>query len=390
MGSARPAVRPVAAAVFVAIAATALFVVAPRPCSAQVPAADHVIVIIMENRSYDQARVAPFTASLIDSGSSFSASYGITHPSQPNYLALWSGSTQAVTNDNCPSPGSPYTGDNLGQTCEAYGVSWKAYSENLPSAGSAACQSTDGLYRRKHAPWTNFANLDHANERPYTDLLDAVAGDSLPGLAFVVPNMCDDTHDCPVATGDAWLAANVPAMIEAVGPNGYVVLTWDEDDYASGNHILTVFVGGKVRHGYISNRAINHYTVLRTICESLGIPAMNAAATILPITDVWRGPSTSVGGSPPGGVRLGPAAPNPATGRVEILLSLAAPAVVSAEVYDVSGRRVAVLLRGPLAGEVRLSWDRRTSSGRPAPSGTYFVRVQVAGQTLERKVTVTR
>lgn len=258
---------------------------------AVVPAFKHVIVVIMENRSYDQARVAPYTANLIASGSSFSASTAVTHPSLPNYLALWSGSTEGVTDDACPPKGAPYPNENLGAACEAAGLSWRAYSEDLPAAGSTVCTNHGSLYTRKHDPWTYYSNLNHANERPYSDLDADIAAHALPNLAFVIPNNCHNSHDggaCNVAAGDAWLTANLPAMIRAVGHHGLVILTWDEDDFTKVNRILTVMSGPLVRPGYVSARPINHYSVLRTICDGLGVKPFGEAAHAAPITDVWR------------------------------------------------------------------------------------------------------
>jgi phospholipase C len=264
-----------------------------------VPAHDHVIVVIMENKSYDEVRVQPYTASLIAGGAEFTASYAITHPSQPNYFALWGGNPM-VTNDNCPPAGSPYALPNLGQACAAAGKTWRAYSENLGSIGSTACSfsgnSSTGLYTRKHDPWVSYSNLDHANERPYADLALDIAAGQLPNLAFVVPNNCDNSHNsttagCGVADADVWLSQQLPAMIAAVGPRGLVVLTWDEDDDSEGNQVLTVFSGGLVQSGAVSNRSITHYTVVRTVCDALGIAPVGAAASEQPITDVWLLPT---------------------------------------------------------------------------------------------------
>jgi len=256
---------------------------------AAVPSLDHVIVVIMENHSYDQVRSQPYTAGLIAGSSACASSFAITHPSQPNYIAMWAGSTLGTTNDVCPAPGSPFTAENLGHACEAKGITWRAYSENLPSAGSPACTASGTLYTRKHDPWTQFSNLTHLNERPYGDLAADLAAHTLPRLAFVVPNNCNNTHDCTVATGDAWLAANLPAMISGAGSNGVVILTWDEDNNLAGNHILTVFAGATVKTGFTSPGTVNHYNVLRTICDALGLTPFAGAATAAPIIDVWGG-----------------------------------------------------------------------------------------------------
>ncbi len=268
-------------------ALSSLLCLAAGSAAAEVPHLDHVIVVIMENHSYDQTRALPSTASLIVAGASFADSRAITHPSQPNYIALWSGSTQGVTSDACPPPGSPYSTENLGHACEAAGLTWKAYSEDLPAPGSMVCTANSSKYARKHAPWTQFANLAHDNERPYTDFTTDVAQSALPNLAFAIPNQCNDQHSCALATGDAWLAQNIPAMLQAVGPRGLVVLTYDEDDHSAGNQILTVFLGALVRPNYISAQPVTHYTILRTLCDGLGITPFAAAATETPITDVW-------------------------------------------------------------------------------------------------------
>jgi len=257
----------------------------------RVPALDHVIVVVLENKSYAEARVPPYTASLVGRSASFSGYRAIAHPSQPNYLALWSGSTQGVVSDSCPAPGSPYSAPNLGQACEAAGITWRAYSEDLPSVGSSACDASDELCTRRHAPWTYFSNLNHGNERPYADLAADIRAGTLPRLAFVIPNNCNNAHGCSIQESDGWLSRNVPAMLAAVGRNGIVVLTWDEDDNEAGNHILTVIAGMPVRTGYVSSRATNHYALLRTLCDALRIAPLGLASREAPITDIWAEPA---------------------------------------------------------------------------------------------------
>jgi acid phosphatase len=276
-----------------ALAAALVAVSAPRARSAPpagVPPLEHVIVVVMENKNADRVvdpATCPFTAKLASEWTRISSSYAITHPSQPNYLALWAGSTLKVTSNDCPPRGSPFQAENLGHALEAAGKTWRAYSEDLPSAGSSACFARGKLYTRKHEPWTHFGNLDHRNERPYGDLAADIANHRLPDLAFVVPNNCHNTHDCPVSHGDAWLAKELPAMIQAVGRRGLVVLTWDEDDHRAKNRILTVFAGPAAKPGNVSTRRITHYTLLRTLCDGLGIAPFGAAVAETAITDVW-------------------------------------------------------------------------------------------------------
>lgn len=256
--------------------------------AASVPALDHIVVVVMENENNDQVQTAPYIAQFAAHGSSFSNYRAIGHPSQPNYIALWSGDTQGVTGDQCPAGGRPWMTENLGHLLEAKGLSWRAYSEDLPAVGSSVCKASGGLYTRKHDPWTYFGNLDHQNERPYADLASDIAAGTLPALAFVIPNNNDNMHDRPVAFGDAWLARNLPAMIDAVGPRGAVVLTWDENDNGAGNQVLTVIAGAQVKPGFISDRPVSHYTLLRTICDALRLEAPGLAASETPIADIWK------------------------------------------------------------------------------------------------------
>jgi phospholipase C len=265
----------------------------PGPGAAgRTPRLDHVIVVIMENRNYGDVRSEPYTASLIASGTLLSNSHAVTHPSQPNYLALWSGSTQGVDTNDCPAPGSPFTTENLGHAVEAAGLTWRAYSEDLPEPGSSACAADADSYTRKHNPWTNWSNLNHDFERPYSDLARDIANRRLPDLAFVIPNNCHNTHDCGVVTGDDWLSRNLPAMIQAVGSRGLVILTYDEDDDGS-NHILTVFAGGSVKSGLVQDQNVTHYTILRTITDALGLRPIGRAASEPPMVGIWHSRSVT-------------------------------------------------------------------------------------------------
>lgn len=267
------------------------------PARAAAPHHDRVVVVVMENKSYDEVRSLPYISSLLAQGATLSNSVAIRHPSQPNYFALWGGNTLGITNDNCPAPGSPFLSQNLGQMCETHGLTWRAYSENLGAVGSTACSfdgnTSTGLYTRKHDPWTYYLNVNHLNERPYPDLAADIAGGTLPNLVFIIPNNCHNTHNsstpgCGLADGDAWLAANLPAVIAALGPGGLLVLTWDEDDSSANNHILTALVGPLVIPGAVSDQAVNHYTIVRMICEALGFPTFERATAEASIVNVWK------------------------------------------------------------------------------------------------------
>jgi acid phosphatase len=356
-----------------------------------VPRMDHVIVVIMENKPYDLVRGAPYTASLIAGASSFANSYSYQHQSQSDYYALWSAVGRGVTESICPAVGSPYTTENLGHACESHGLSWRSYAEGLPAPGDTVCDS--GLYTRRHCPWVDWSNLDSLNERPFTDLANDIEAGTLPRMAFVTPDLCDDTHnDCGADTilaGDTWLASNLPAMISAAGPRGLVILTWDEDDGSDGNHILTVFASPLAKAGFVSRRYINHFVVTRTICDALGLPPFAEAAAVPPITDAWLGQAAAgprPGAPPSSAISLGLPGPNPFRNSVSATLRLPYAEPVDAAIFDLAGRRVKSLVQTTLSGLIRLQWNGTRDDGRGATAGIYVLRVRAGGETFEEKL----
>jgi acid phosphatase len=251
---------------------------------AKVPAPAHTVVVVMENHSYEQiiaSPAAPFINQLAGRGALFTRSYAITHPSQPNYLALFSGSTQGVADDGCPVR---FTAGNLAADLIKAGKSFAGYAEDLPGPGSPACSAGD--YARKHAPWTDFTNVPGSVSLPFTSF-PATAFARLPAVSFVIPNLCHDMHDCGVADGDAWLRAHISGYADwAMSHDSLLILTWDEDDSGQGNHIATIFAGQRVRPGRYAE-PVTHYGVLATIEAAYALPRDGQAATAAPITSIW-------------------------------------------------------------------------------------------------------
>ena len=253
--------------------------------SAQVPRPDHVVVVIEENRGYADVignPAAPYINTLATQGASFDQSYAVAHPSQPNYLALFSGSTQGITNDSCPHT---FSGPNLARQVIDAGMSFAAYSEDLPAPGSTACLS--GGYARKHAPWVNFPSVPASTNLGFSAFPTDLG--ALPTLAFVVPNLRHDMHDGTVGEADIWLHDNLDGYLRwARGHNSLLVLTWDEDDGSASNHIATIVTGEHVPAG-TRHEKITHYTLLRTVEHALGLTPLGAAADVAPITDLITG-----------------------------------------------------------------------------------------------------
>ena len=260
-----------------------------------VPRYDHVVIAIFENHRYGSVignPDAPYLSSLAGQGANFTQSFAVAHPSQPNYLALYSGATQGVTNDSCPHT---FSGDNLGHQLTAAGFTFIGYSESMPEDGYPGCGS-DG-YARKHNPWVNFSNVPAASNLRFSRFPADLT--TLPTLSFVVSNLCNDMHDCPVRTGDTWARDNLDAYVKWAGThNSLLILTFDEDDRFGGNRIPTVFVGQGVRAGDYTER-IDHYRVLRTLEDMYGLAALGDAASREPITDIWAPPASGTSSGPP-------------------------------------------------------------------------------------------
>lgn len=256
-------------------------VVGPSSGLGGLPTPQHVVVVVFENKGAQQViDQAPYLSSLAKQGASFSDAHGVAHPSEPNYLALFSGSTQGLTDDSCPHT---FSGPSLGRQLLDAARTFTGYSEDLPAAGYQGCSAGD--YARKHNPWVNFADLPASVNQPYS-ALPADFG-ALPTVAFVVPNLCDDMHNCPVRTGDDWARAHLaPYVSWARDHDSLLVVTFDEDEGTSGNHIATFLVGPMVRPG-TSDQRIDHYSVLRTIEQMYGLPPIGDAAKAEPITGVW-------------------------------------------------------------------------------------------------------
>jgi PKD repeat protein len=261
--------------------------------SSTIPRPDHVVVVVEENHS-DQGIIgnpnAPYINSLASNGANMTSFFAETHPSEPNYLAMYSGDTQGITDDSCPHT---FNAANLGGELLAAGLGFVGYSEDLPSVGYTGCNS--GSYARKHNPWVNFTDVPSSSNQPFSAFPSDYS--QLPDVSFVVPNLDNDMHDGSIAQGDQWLQDNVGGYVNwARTHNSLLVLTFDEDDHSQNNQIPTVFVGQSVAPGDYSEN-VNHYDLLRTLVDAYGIAPMGASASAAPIVDIWKGSSS--GNQPP-------------------------------------------------------------------------------------------
>jgi phosphatidylinositol-3-phosphatase len=251
----------------------------------RVPAPAHTVVVVMENHAYGDIIGSPdasFINALAGQGALFTRSYAVTHPSQPNYLDLFSGSDHGITDDSCPHT---VAAPNLGADLIAAHRTFAGYSEGLPATGSGVC--TDGNYARRHVPWANFSNVPAADSEQFSQF-GAGGYASLPTVSFVIPDVCHDMHDCSVATGDQWLRQHLTGYLSwAMSHDSLLILTWDEDDSGNGNHIVTIFAGQQVKPGHYA-QFLTHFGVLRTIEDAYGLPHDGAAASATPVTYIWK------------------------------------------------------------------------------------------------------
>ncbi|MDQ2858534.1 MAG: alkaline phosphatase family protein [Candidatus Eremiobacteraeota bacterium] len=244
-----------------------------------------VVVIVEENKSYrqivDDPDAAPYLNALARRGALFTHSYGVAHPSQPNYIAMFAGVTNS-NGDGCPPRAVSRIAPNLAVEMRDAHRTFRGYAEDLPTTGFRGCSS--GRYASKHAPWTFFTNVPREDGVALSTLRSY---ETLPDLAFVIPNLVHDMHSAGIERGDAWLHEHIDPLITwANGHNTLVVVTWDESSAKFSNHIPTLFVGPMVRPGRY-DEPVTHFRLLRTIEDLFGLPHAGRSADVEPILDCW-------------------------------------------------------------------------------------------------------
>ena len=257
---------------------------APRP----VPQLDHAIVVVLENKQRDKVLgnpAAPAFNAFAANGAVLAGYRGVTHPSLPNYLALVSGSTHGIASD-CTS--CTVRGRSLADTLEAKRRTWKTYAEGLPRPGWTG--PFKGRYAKRHVPFLYFRTVLSKPARlrrvvPLSQLSRDLAAKRLPDFALVVPDLCHDMHDCPVATGDAWLKRFLPRLLRL--PNTAVFVVCDESDSLD-PRVPGLVIGTAVRPGSQFRPRLSHYGLLRTIEDAWGLARLGRSASVGPITGIWR------------------------------------------------------------------------------------------------------
>jgi phosphatidylinositol-3-phosphatase len=260
-----------------------------------VPDFTHVVVVVFENHEASAIVGSPDAPTFTALGNRYArlTNYtGVTHPSLPNYLALVSGSTQGITND-CTD--CIVAARSLADTLERAGKTWKTYAEDLPSPGYTG--SSAGNYAKKHDPFLYFRDIANSARRrahvvPFTRLTRDLAARRLPDFSLIVPNLCNDMHNCSVATGDAWLKAHIAPLVHSPELRGGVVfVVFDEGttNKGGGGHIDALALGPTVKAHSRFAKPTNHYGLLRTIEDAWHLPRLGLSAKGTPIGGIWKG-----------------------------------------------------------------------------------------------------
>ncbi len=260
----------------------------------------HVFVVVMENHSYSEVwntSASPYITSLGNSYARATNYHAVLHPSLPNYLSLYGGSNYGITTDCNPSSSCHVNAVSLADNLEAKGLTWKGYMESMPSP---CFLTTSGNYAPKHNPFVYFDDIRNNATRcnshvvPYTALAtDLASAATTPNFAFITPNLCNDMHDCSVATGDNWLKSNLPNILNSPActvDKCLLILTWDEDDNGPTNQVLTIFAGSAAKTGGVASAvSYTHFSLLRTVENIFGVPTQTSNdAAASPMTDLLR------------------------------------------------------------------------------------------------------
>jgi len=237
-------------------------------------------LIVMENRSYSQAIASRYVSQLAAQYGIATDYHGVSHPSLPNYLAPTSGTTWGIADDGF----HPLPVGGLGTQLSNAGIDWRAYMEGMTNG----CFHSPYPYALKHNPFAYYGSVCPSQVVPFSQFATDMSG-NVPRFAWITPDLCHDGHDCSSAVADAWLSQTVPMILgtNAWQDNGVLVITWDEGE-DSANSVLTLVIRpNPLVHS--SARPYDHYSLLATVEDQLGVARLGMAAQATPMTDLLTG-----------------------------------------------------------------------------------------------------
>jgi phosphatidylinositol-3-phosphatase len=254
----------------------------------------HVVIVVEENTNYatvvGNTTTMPYLNSLIADYGLATLYYANTHPSIGNYEMMVTG--QVLTNDDSQTPASfPISADNIVRELMANGKTWKAYAESIPSVGYIGGNS--GAYLVRHVPLAYLTDVQDSttnlqNLVPFTQFTTDLAAGQLPNFSFVTANSCDDAHNCPLATADSWLQANIAPLLTSAPfkDDGLLIIAFDEsnnDNTYGGGRVASVLISPAFsKQGYQSTTLYQHESTLRLMLEGLGVKSLPGVAATAP------------------------------------------------------------------------------------------------------------
>lgn len=278
----------------------------------KIPAFDHVVLIVLENRDYNQvigSADMPNLNAWAKQDVLFSQYYAVAHPSLPNYLALVGGSTFGITTDctNCW-----VSQPSLADLLDEGRLTWKYYGEGMPSpcfVGNA------DKYTQKHNPFIYFDNIRAGKARcesnlvPMSQLKQDLSANQMPNFSIIMPDLCHSGHDCNLKTADQWLKQVVDQLqapqassqtSSALGEKRMIFITFDEGAKSNkqpccglkstGGQVAAVMISPQAKAGFEDSTPLTHYSLLKTILRAWDLPDLGNTANpqTLTIQDAWK------------------------------------------------------------------------------------------------------
>jgi len=258
-----------------------------------------VFTIVFENHAQSEVLKpdAPTFLSLSQSYGNANAYISSTHPSLPNYIEMTSGDKHGIANDNGPTGPNVIAGnDNLADQLDAAGVKWRAYMEDM---GEPCKMESAGLYAVHHNPFVYYSSLAEDKPRCEEHVVDMaqhldedLAADKYD-YVWITPNMCNNMHDCPPATADAWLKTTVDKLMASPGykAGGAIFILFDEGSLrilGAAADLATIVVSDKlVSPGYTTDTRFDHASYLATLEDIFQMPRLPTTQNATPMDEFF-------------------------------------------------------------------------------------------------------
>ena len=251
------------------------------------------MIVVLENTAYERALRAPFLKQLSERGALLTHYEAVASPSQPNYLALTSGTTFGYYSDHSVD----FPAKSIADLLDAKNLTWKTYAEGYP--GRCFLGPRSGKYVRKHLPFLSYLPISKNPLRcakivNASELDQDLKNDQLPNYSLYIPDLDNDGHDTGVEYADRWLETTFGARLKdpAFIKDLLFVVTFDEGSSLLDHHTYAVLLGAEISPGTEITRPYNHYSLLRTIEEEFQLGTLGRHdQSAQPITEAWNKPN---------------------------------------------------------------------------------------------------